>query len=110
MSLSFPRFISVFKGSIFETINAQPTVLLKLMYHWSCQTHITVRETSPTHRTGKTFKSFLYPFLLEQNVIQWVKVNQTVVDMHFRNFRCLVIASVHVRSVQKMFIRTYNLC
>lgn len=42
------RFVSVFNGSLFEGSNHPPTVLLKLIYHWACQTNI-------------------------QNVVQWVK-------------------------------------
>lgn len=44
------RFVSVFNGSLFEGSNHPPTVLLKLIYHWACQTNI-------------------------QNVVQWVKVD-----------------------------------
>ena len=36
------KFIPVYKGSIFEATNHKPTVVLKLLYHWSCQTSISV--------------------------------------------------------------------
>lgn len=41
------RFVSVFNGSLFEGAAHPPVVLLKLIYHWACQTNI-------------------------QNVVQWV--------------------------------------
>lgn len=41
------KFISVFKGSIFEGTSYSSVIMLKLIYHWACQT-------------------------LVQNVIQWV--------------------------------------
>ncbi|XP_058058108.1 uncharacterized protein LOC131209131 [Anopheles bellator] len=44
------RFTSVFNGSIFEGSPHAPTVLLKLVYHWACQTSIS-------------------------NVVNWVKVD-----------------------------------
>lgn len=44
------RFVSVFSGSLFEGATHPPSVLLKLIYHWSCQTNV-------------------------QNVVQWVKVS-----------------------------------
>lgn len=43
------RFVSVFKGSIFEGSPHSSVVILKLIYHWACQT-------------------------LVQNVVQWVRV------------------------------------
>lgn len=36
------RLTSVFRGSIFEASNHEPVVVLKLLYHWSCQTNVTV--------------------------------------------------------------------
>ena len=36
------KFTSVFRGSIFEATNHEPIIVLKLLYHWSCQTNITV--------------------------------------------------------------------
>ncbi|XP_044750190.1 uncharacterized protein LOC123310673 [Coccinella septempunctata] len=48
------RFVSVFNGSIFEGSPHPPVVMLKLIYHWSCQTNI-------------------------QNVTQWVKVDNLYV-------------------------------
>ena len=37
------KFIPVYKGSLFEATNHKPTVVLKLIYHWACQTSISVR-------------------------------------------------------------------
>ncbi len=37
------KFVSVFKGSIFEMNGSSPAVILKLMYHWACQTNVKVR-------------------------------------------------------------------
>lgn len=48
------RFVSVFNGSLFEGAPHPPSVLLKLIYHWSCQTNV-------------------------QNVVQWVKVDNLYV-------------------------------
>ncbi|XP_045469965.1 uncharacterized protein LOC123677474 isoform X2 [Harmonia axyridis] len=48
------RFVSVFNGSIFEGSPHPPVVMLKLIYHWACQTNI-------------------------QNVTQWVKVDNLYV-------------------------------
>lgn len=51
------RFVSVFNRSIFEGAPYAPTVLLKLIYHWTCQTNVT-------------------------NVVQWVKVD----NLYLKNF------------------------
>ena len=51
------RFVSVFNRSIFEAAPYAPTVLLKLIYHWVCQTNVT-------------------------NVVQWVKVD----NLYLKNF------------------------
>lgn len=51
------RFVSVFNQSIFEGAQYVPTVLLKLIYHWACQTNVT-------------------------NVVQWVKVD----NFYLKNF------------------------
>lgn len=48
------RFVSVFNGSLFEGAPHPPSLLLKLIYHWSCQTNV-------------------------QNVVQWVKVDNLYV-------------------------------
>ena len=63
------QYTSVFKGSIFEASNHSPTVVLKLIYHWSCQTNI-------------------------QNVVQWVKVDYTVINLFFQMIRSVCVASV----------------
>lgn len=51
------RFVSVFNRSIFEGAPYAPTVILKLIYHWTCQTNVT-------------------------NVVQWVKVD----NLYLKNF------------------------
>lgn len=51
------RFVSVFNKSVFEGAPYAPTVLLKLIYHWVCQTNVT-------------------------NVVQWVKVD----NLYLKNF------------------------
>jgi pogo transposable element with ZNF domain len=51
------RFVSVFNRSVFEGAPYAPTVLLKLIYHWTCQTNVT-------------------------NVVQWVKVD----NLYLKNF------------------------
>ena len=63
------QYTSVFKGSVFEASNHSPTVVLKLLYHWSCQTNI-------------------------QNVVQWVKVDHTTINLFFQMFRSVCICSV----------------
>ena len=57
------------KGSLFEASTQSPTVVLKLIYHWSCQTNI-------------------------QNVMQWVKVDYTVINLFFQIFRSVCVATV----------------
>lgn len=44
------KFVSVFSGSLFESSPHPPTILLKLVYHWCCQTSV-------------------------NNVVQWVKAS-----------------------------------
>jgi len=64
------KFTSVFRGSIFELgTNISPMIVVKLIYHWSCQTNIT-------------------------NVAQWVKVDNSVVDRIFTVARCIAVAAV----------------
>ncbi|XP_063217587.1 uncharacterized protein LOC134528163 isoform X2 [Bacillus rossius redtenbacheri] len=64
------RFVSVFHGSIFEGAPHPPTVLLKLIYHWCCQTNI-------------------------QNVVQWVKVDNFYVKNFYSNMRSICTVAVH---------------
>uniref|UniRef100_A0A1B6CG52 C2H2-type domain-containing protein n=1 Tax=Clastoptera arizonana TaxID=38151 RepID=A0A1B6CG52_9HEMI len=64
------RFVSVFSGSIFEGAPHAPQILLKLIYHWSCQTNI-------------------------QNITQWVKVENIHVKNFFTNLRAVCTAAVH---------------
>ena len=63
------RFISVFNGSIFQGAPHSPTVLLKLIYHWSCQTNV-------------------------QNVISWVKVTNYYVKTFYASLRSICTASI----------------
>ncbi|KAK9496729.1 hypothetical protein O3M35_013022 [Rhynocoris fuscipes] len=63
-------FVSVFAGSLFEGAPFPPTVLLKLMYHWACQTVV-------------------------QNVLQWVKVDNLYLKTMYTNLRAVCTAAVH---------------
>ena len=60
----------MFSGSIFEGAPHPPTVLLKLIYHWACQTNV-------------------------QNVVQWVKVDNFYVKNFFTNMRSVCTAAIH---------------
>ncbi|XP_039279025.1 uncharacterized protein LOC111049879 [Nilaparvata lugens] len=64
------RNVSVFKSSIFESSSHPPNILLKLMYHWSCQTVV-------------------------QNILSWVKVDSLFVKNFFTNLRAVCTAAVH---------------
>ncbi|XP_075218687.1 uncharacterized protein LOC142323218 isoform X2 [Lycorma delicatula] len=64
------RFVSVFSGSIFEAAPYAPNVLLKLMYHWCCQTSV-------------------------QNVVQWVKVDSFYVKTFYTSLRAVCTAAIH---------------
>lgn len=70
------RFVSVFSSSIFEASPHPPTTLLKLMYHWSCQTVV-------------------------QNILSWVKVDSLFVKNFFTNLRAVCTAAVHEK-LQKL--------
>jgi len=63
------KYTSVYKGSIFETTNHAPTVILKMIYHWSCQTNL-------------------------PNVAQWVKVDNGQIDQFFTHLRCIAVGAV----------------
>jgi len=63
------KYTSVFRGSIFEMAASPPTVLLKLIYHWSCQTNI-------------------------PNVAQWVKVDNAAIDTFFTACRAVCVGAV----------------
>lgn len=63
------RFVSVFSGSIFEGATYTPTVLLKLIYHWACQTNV-------------------------QNVVSWVKVSNVYVKNFYTHLRSVCTAAV----------------
>lgn len=64
------RFVSVFCGSIFEGAAHPPSVLLKLIYHWACQTNV-------------------------QNVVQWVKVDNLYVKGLFTWLRATCTSAIH---------------
>lgn len=64
------RYVSVFSGSLFEGASHPPSVLLKLIYHWSCQTNV-------------------------QNVIQWVKVDNLYVKGLFTLLRSVCTVALH---------------
>ena len=65
------KYTSVFKGSIFEAGSGSqaPTVLLKLLYHWSCQTNI-------------------------PNVASWVKVDNRQIDDFYSLLRSICTSAV----------------
>lgn len=64
------RFVSVFSGSLFEGASNPPAVILKLIYHWSCQTNV-------------------------QNVVQWVKVENLYVKELYSRLRAVCTTAVH---------------
>lgn len=63
------RFVSVFSGSIFQGAPYTPTVLLKLIYHWACQTNV-------------------------QNVISWVKVSNVYVKNFYTHLRSICTSAM----------------
>ncbi|XP_078053044.1 relative of woc [Augochlora pura] len=63
------RYVSVFSGSIFQGAPYTPTVLLKLIYHWACQTNV-------------------------QNVVSWVKVTNVYVKNFYTHLRSICTAAV----------------
>ncbi|XP_035744018.1 uncharacterized protein LOC118451481 isoform X2 [Vespa mandarinia] len=67
------RFISIFSGSIFQGAPYTPTVLLKLIYHWACQTNV-------------------------QNVVSWVKVSNIYVKNFYTNLRSACTAAIWDKS------------
>lgn len=64
------RFVSVFSGSLFEAASHPPSVLLKLIYHWACQTNV-------------------------QNIVQWVKVDNFYVKGLFTWLRAACSTALH---------------
>lgn len=64
------RFVSVFSGSLFEGSPHPPSVILKLIYHWCCQTNV-------------------------QNVIQWVKVDNLFVKGLYTWLRAICSVALH---------------
>ncbi|XP_011310606.1 uncharacterized protein [Fopius arisanus] len=67
------RFVSVFSGSIFQGAPHTPSVLLKLIYHWSCQTNV-------------------------QNVVSWVKISNVYVKNFYTSLRSICTAAVWDKS------------
>ncbi|XP_020294539.1 uncharacterized protein LOC109860088 isoform X3 [Pseudomyrmex gracilis] len=63
------KFVSVFSGSIFQGAPYTPTILLKLIYHWACQTNV-------------------------QNVISWVKVSNVYLKNFYTNLRSICTAAI----------------
>ncbi|XP_008554785.1 uncharacterized protein LOC103576373 isoform X1 [Microplitis demolitor] len=68
------RFVSVFSGSIFQGAPHPPSVLLKLIYHWACQTNV-------------------------QNVVSWVKVSNVYVKNFYTNLRSVCTAAIWDKSL-----------
>ncbi|XP_030752468.1 uncharacterized protein LOC115879678 isoform X2 [Sitophilus oryzae] len=64
------KFVSVFSGSIFEGSPHPPLVILKILYHWACQTNI-------------------------QNVTQWVKVDNLYVKGMYTWLRAACTVALH---------------
>ncbi|XP_070515925.1 uncharacterized protein Row isoform X3 [Cardiocondyla obscurior] len=67
------RYVSVFSGSIFEGAHYTPTILLKLIYHWACQTNV-------------------------QNVIAWVKVSNIYLKNFYTHLRSVCTAAIWDKS------------
>ncbi|XP_059607898.1 uncharacterized protein LOC132255763 [Phlebotomus argentipes] len=67
------RYVSVFNASIFEGSVHPPSVILKLVYHWACQTNV-------------------------PNVVQWVKVDNLYVKGIYTFLRavCTVALYYHI--------------
>ncbi|XP_057375322.1 uncharacterized protein LOC130696250 isoform X2 [Daphnia carinata] len=64
------NFVSIFRESIFEDAAHSPTVLLKLIYHWACQTTVA-------------------------NVVQWVKIDHPYLRLFYTMLRSVCTVEVH---------------
>ncbi|CAG0918706.1 unnamed protein product [Notodromas monacha] len=64
------KFVSVFRGSVFEGKSHSPVTTLKLIYHWACQ-------TNPT------------------NVVSWVKTDASYINGFYRVIKTLCALSVY---------------
>lgn len=64
------KFVSVYNGSIFEMSTQTPSVLLKLIYHWSCQTNV-------------------------QNVVQWVKIDNFFIKQFYTQLRGICTVALY---------------
>ncbi|KAL1500887.1 hypothetical protein ABEB36_006308 [Hypothenemus hampei] len=67
------KYVSVFSGSLFEGSPHPPLVILKLLYHWACQTNI-------------------------QNVIQWVKVDSLYIKGIYTWLRAICTVALHTHA------------
>lgn len=66
-------FTSIFRESIFEDSNQPPTVLIKLIYHWACQTAVA-------------------------NVVQWVKVDHPFIRTFYGVLRSICTVDVQTNT------------
>ncbi|XP_046649448.1 uncharacterized protein LOC124340801 isoform X2 [Daphnia pulicaria] len=64
------NFVSIFRESLFEDSTQSPTVLLKLIYHWACQTTVS-------------------------NVVQWVKIDHVFLRLFYGMLRSVCTVEVH---------------
>lgn len=64
------NFVSIFRDSIFEDSVHAPSVLLKLIYHWACQTAV-------------------------NNVVQWVKVDHAYIRSFYAMMRSACTVEMH---------------
>jgi hypothetical protein len=63
------NFVSIFRESLFEDSTQSPTVLLKLIYHWACQTTVS-------------------------NVVQWVKIDHVFLRLFYGMLRSVCTVRV----------------
>ncbi len=64
------NFVSIFRESIFEDSTHPPAVLLKLIYHWACQTTVA-------------------------NVVQWVKIDHPYLRLFYAMLRSVCTVELH---------------
>ncbi|KAJ8911534.1 hypothetical protein NQ315_005904 [Exocentrus adspersus] len=89
------RFVSVFSGSLFEGSPHPPMVILKLLYHWSCQTNI-----QNVTQWASTCTKIFFSFFLIACFVQ-VKVDNLYVKGMYTWLRsvCTVAVHTHVRQI-----------
>jgi hypothetical protein len=100
------RHVSVYRGSIFEIGVHAPAVVLKLLYHWSCQTNIpnVAQWVKVDNNTIDKFfthcravcTAAVQVLLIYHNVAQWVKVDNNTIDKFFTHCRAVCTAAVQV--------------